>query len=153
MIGDGGAAIPGRASAGPTTLRPLPAGGSSAQTAASSLHSEDARFLLLCINTKASTVLENLDVGSLTNDEYLFKSISEEYRRVREEHEFQLFDIVPIWLCKLLQRISACIPQFVCIRQRLNCAIGDLGLYKIKSGDFVRVCIVVRLVQVAGTTN
>ncbi|KAJ4182612.1 hypothetical protein NW759_017118 [Fusarium solani] len=58
---------------------------------------QDAQYLLLCVNTKNSTVLAHVEVGSLTSDQYMFQQIHQEYQRVREEHEWRISMIIPSW--------------------------------------------------------
>lgn len=42
-------------------------------------------FLLLCMDTGHSTILEQLDITAMNNDQYLFDKIRNEYYRTREQ--------------------------------------------------------------------
>lgn len=109
-------------------------------------HTTAPQYLLLCINTKASTALANIDVGSLTNDQYLFDAIRCEYERVRGGHEWSISLSPPSWVCNTVQRISTRLPGPVIpdgwsIILSKACKISkSLYLHKISSGDFVQVC-------------
>ncbi|KAL3444255.1 hypothetical protein BJX65DRAFT_311033 [Aspergillus insuetus] len=126
----------------PASYTPQQGRGVTSQLESAAPDPEDNKFLLLCINTKTSTVLENIEVGSFGNDEFLFRAISQEYRRVREEHEFKIIDIVPLWAGKLIRNVSRRLPHFVRIPQALRYYVGGISLYKIHSGDFVRFQLV-----------
>ncbi|KAL2859366.1 hypothetical protein BJX68DRAFT_261805 [Aspergillus pseudodeflectus] len=126
----------------PASYTPDQVRGATGQRGSATTQPEDYKFLLLCINTKTSTVLENLEVGSFDNDEFLFRAMSQEYRRVREEHEFKIMDIVPLWACKLIRNVARRLPHFVRIPEGLRYYMSGISLYKIHSADFVRFQLV-----------
>lgn len=109
------------------------------------LPSPETQFVLVCINTKNSTTLTHIKVDNLTNDQYLFQQIHQEYQRVKMEQEFRLPMVFPSWIrnvshasLKCLQRPFSKLSGFF---STLQPGIPELHLFKIASGDFVRVCI------------
>ena len=106
---------------------------------------EDPQYLLLCVNTKNSTALVHVEVGSLSSDQYLFHHIPQEYQRVRSEHEWRISLLIPSWIHKLLHSISARLPKLPSSPARIlflpiiSNALAKLHLHKIVSGDFVQV--------------
>ncbi|KAE8363618.1 hypothetical protein BDV27DRAFT_158635 [Aspergillus caelatus] len=109
---------------------------------------QEAQFLLMCVNTKNSTMLVHIEVGSLTSDQYLFQQMHQEYQRVRKEHEFRIANTLPSWVCNLLRTISIKIPTLLSLPQRFNfplilsSVLSKLHLHKVSSGDFVRFQLV-----------
>lgn len=108
-------------------------------------HNQDAQFVLVCINTKNSTALIHLEVSSLTNDQYFFQQMYQEYTELRRKHEFNLSMIIPLWIHDSLQAASALIPRLPSLPWRFQFpstllpTLPEMHLSKITSGDFVRV--------------
>jgi hypothetical protein len=109
----------------------------------------DARFLLLCVNTRNLASLVHVDVSSITVDEYLFRNIYKEYRKVREEHEWSVSMMVPLRARKCAAAIWARLPPAPpmlgsIMSGLISCHAWDRArLYKIVSADFVRVSALV----------
>jgi hypothetical protein len=100
----------------------------------------DLQYLLLCVNTKNSTVLINIELGSVcNNDEYLFKQIQDAYQRARSQHEWQLTSIIPSFVHKLLCKVVARLLRWSNFPRRLCNILGNIRLQKIAYGDFVQV--------------
>ncbi|KAL3474343.1 hypothetical protein BJX99DRAFT_260451 [Aspergillus californicus] len=106
--------------------------------------SQDSQYLLLCVNTRKSTVLVHVDLGSVFSDEYLFQQIRQEYQRVREQHEWRIVKAVPSCIRKFFIKVSARLPSFPPLPNFLNYlsvvshAVRGAHLHKIASGDYVR---------------
>jgi hypothetical protein len=106
---------------------------------------EKPQFLLVCINTKHTTILEHLDVSSYGNDQHMFKQIRDIYRTVRLENEWRLLLLVPAWLRNLTRSISAKLPSLPSPLNRLDflpmiwLALSQMNFHTIASADFVRV--------------
>lgn len=110
--------------------------------------SQESQFLLMCVNTKTSTALVHVKVDSLTSDQCLFQQMTEEYRRVRHEHEFRITNFFPLWASNLLRAISVRFPAILTLPgvlsnfpSMLSYALNGMHVHKISSGDFVRVRI------------
>lgn len=102
----------------------------------------------MCVNTKTSTALVHVKVDSLTSDQCLFQQMTEEYRRVRHEHEFRITNFFPLWASNLLRAISVRFPAILTLPgvlsnfpSMLSYALNGMHVHKISSGDFVRVRI------------
>ena len=72
----------------PTNTYAQPLGTSPAQQS-------DIQYLLLCLNTKRLTTLVHVEVGALTNDEYLFREIRTAYAEARRHHEWRISKLFP----------------------------------------------------------
>lgn len=107
--------------------------------------SGEAQYLLLCVNTRNSTVLVHVEVGALTNDEYLFRDIHQAYRTARENHEWRFSMMVPLWTRNLAHQFSKCLPSLPLLPASMNFlpmlsrTFHSAHVHKIASGDFVRV--------------
>lgn len=104
----------------------------------------DSKFLLLCINTKDSTVLSHVEVASLTNDQHLFEQILIEYKKARENSEFRVTSIIPQLLSNFANTISTRIPRLPYLSKFFSLSailrhVHQMRLYRIESGDFVQV--------------
>lgn len=106
---------------------------------------QDFQFLLLCVNTRASPNLIHVDVSGLTNDQYLFRKISEEYKHARKSHEWRVSMFFPEWSRNMILQVSEQIPRSILsyawadLFARLSDALNNIRLHKVSSGDFVRV--------------
>ena len=104
-----------------------------------------SRFLLLCISTNNSTTLVHIEIGSLTNDQYLFQKVDEEYRRVRDKHTFGLSRVIPLQVRRFFTGLSTRFHSLTSMPNHLNfgflsrIAMPELAIFKVSSGDFVRV--------------
>jgi hypothetical protein len=47
---------------------------------------EKTQFLLVCINTRHTTILEHVDVSNYSNDQHMFKQIGDVYRNTRTKN-------------------------------------------------------------------
>ncbi|KGO53939.1 hypothetical protein PEX1_041120 [Penicillium expansum] len=107
----------------------------------------DSKFLLLCINTKDSTVLSHVEVASLTNDQHLFEQILIEYKKARENSEFRVTSIIPQLLSNFANTISTRIPRLPYLSKFFSLSVilrhvHQMRLYRIESGDFVQFQLV-----------
>lgn len=102
----------------------------------------DLQYLLLCVHTRTSTTLVHVEVSRFSNDQYLFEELRRAYQRARKENEWKLYMIIPIWLQKIIQAVSKkllVIPGYEMAFAGLGRAVRQISLYRIASGDFVRV--------------
>lgn len=105
----------------------------------------DPQYLLVCINAKHSTILDHIEVGCQSNDEYMFRQIHDAYHRIRTVNEWRVSLLIPSWLCHLFHGISMRLPRIPSLLNRLKYlsllqnVLGQTSLYKIASADFVRV--------------
>lgn len=103
----------------------------------------DPHYLLLCVNTKNSTVVVHIDVSSFSSDQYLFQQIRQEYRRIRDEHEWGISKTIPTCVRNALNRISARLPKLPSLPSSLRFfsmlshALHRTRIHKVSSGDFV----------------
>lgn len=108
----------------------------------------EPQFLLLCINTKNSTTLAHVEVGSLTSDQYLFQEVSKAYQKTREGHQWGISMVLPAWLSDLCQRTSKWLSRFWLLPDSPNMfsllsrVYSTARLYRVASGDFVRVRLI-----------
>ena len=83
----------------------------------------EPKYLLLCVNTKRSlTIMRHLEVSSLSNDQYLFQNINQEYHAIRKHDVWNLGMLipesisVPEWILRLMAKetpISRRLPEWV----------------------------------------
>ncbi len=100
------------------------------------------QYLLLCVNTKSSTTLVQLEIGSISNDQYLFERISQEYQKVRRDYEWHISRIIPSSVSRLLYAPYLLFPpllNFYNSFPMLHNALSKAHIHTIASGDFVRV--------------
>lgn len=88
------------------------------------------QYLLLCVNTKRLKTLEQIDVASFSNDQYLFKAIRDCYEDVRKAHEWKL---------------SMLIPSRIHLPSWLIACVDDLTFSVPKLANFVRVRILINI--------
>ena len=94
------------------------------------------RYVLLCVNTKRLKTLGQIEVGSVQNDQHLFRNIREEYLQIRRENEWTFSMVIPTPPKRLTQRFPECLalpPKFVTW-------IEDMRVHTPRSADFIRVC-------------
>ncbi|KAJ6028867.1 hypothetical protein N7540_004443 [Penicillium herquei] len=133
--------VPHHLSSPSTQLEDTQAGSATSQN-------HDPQFVLLCMNTKNSTVLVHIEVSSLTNDQYFFQQMYQEYRRVREKHEFSFSMIVPLWIRNFFCAVSTRLSRLLSLSRLfhfpsiLRPTLPEMRLFKIASGDFVRFSLV-----------
>lgn len=106
---------------------------------------QTSQFLLLCVNTRSLAALVHVEVGPFTTDQYMFQQILQEYQKVRGGHEWNISMACPSWARNILNSISKSLPRspsfLACFSwpRLLLSALSEMRLYKIHSGDFVRV--------------
>jgi hypothetical protein len=121
--------------------------GEDIQACSTTSRNEDSQFVLLCMNKKGSTVLVHVEVSSLTNDQYFFQQIYQEYQTLRREHGFRLSMIFPLRVYNFLRAISIWLPRLPSLSRRFQFPsipfpnLPEMHILKIESGDFVRVRI------------
>ncbi|KAJ6779418.1 hypothetical protein PWT90_10548 [Aphanocladium album] len=95
---------------------------------------QELQFLLLCINVKEIAVLLQLEVGSISCDEYLFREIRNAYEKIMEDHAWKPHMLLPQWVRKAASgaRFASKILQ----------TFSSIRLHRISSGDFVRFQLV-----------
>ncbi|KAI1422361.1 hypothetical protein F5Y12DRAFT_763192 [Xylaria sp. FL1777] len=111
------------------------------QTSSSNSQRPIPQYLLLCVNTKSSTTLLQLEISSISNDQYLFEKISQEYQRVRRDYEWHISRIIPSSVSRLLYTPCLLFPPLQNLYnsfQILRNALGKAHVHTIASGDFVR---------------
>ncbi|KAJ3495974.1 hypothetical protein NLG97_g3002 [Lecanicillium saksenae] len=95
---------------------------------------QELQFLLLCINVKEIAVLSQLEVGSISCDEYLFREIRNACEKITEDHAWKPYMLLPEWLRKAVSD-----ARFV---SRICQIVSTIRLHRISSGDFVRFQLV-----------
>lgn len=96
--------------------------------------SSASQHLLVCFNPKQLTVLVQLEVGSLTNDGYLFRDIRSAYEGVLADHAWHISMFLP-------ETVRNAIPNRPQFLSRLYQKLASIRLHSIKSGDIVKVSI------------
>lgn len=103
------------------------------------------QFLLLCINTKNSTILTQIEVSTFTSDECLFREIRLAYQKAREEHEWRVCMFFPEWARNGTESLFAwlpglpALPNYINLFSILRHTLGAARLHRVSSADFVRV--------------
>lgn len=92
---------------------------------------QELQFLLLCINSKQISVLTQLEVGSISCDEYMFREIRNVYEKTTENHAWKPYMLLPPWLRKALSDTRFAL--------RIWQPFSNIRIHRISSGDFVRV--------------
>jgi hypothetical protein len=83
-------------------------------------------YLLLCLLTCRSKSLAQIDVSTFINDQYLFKSIADEYQQIKRAET---------WYHKIPKINWLRIPRWCSL------VVGDLHLFVPKTINFVKVSV------------
>ncbi len=75
------------------------------------LPSQETQLVLVCIHTKNSTGLTHIKVDNLTNDQYIFEQIHQECQRIRNEQEFRLPMVFPLWIRNFSHASLKCLER------------------------------------------
>lgn len=111
------------------------------------------QYILVCINQKSLPVLVHIECSSFENDQYLCQQILEEYRMIRERSTWKTSFLLPLSVSTVFNGASGYlaqkIPSWMEWIPRLFQSLSEISLFKMDTGDFVRVNI---LLSCVGTT-